>query len=135
MKTLISICLLAVGLLACNKDKNILVADPVSILKGGTWSLVKFKKENNPWVDSIGLYYRFIGDTTVSSNRYNPNCDGFYDPSNSSGLKTIGCVFLCKQSANFTFSIESISNNNMIIFYQDEIGGAIVKFKEQYTRP
>ncbi len=135
MKILIFVCLITINLMACKKDKNILVAEPVSILKGGTWSLVKFKKENNLWTDSTGLFYKFIGDTTVSSNRYNPNCNGFYDASNSSGLKTIGCVFLCKQAANFTFSIESISNNNMTIFYQDEIGGVIVKFKEQYNRP
>ncbi len=69
MKILIFVCLITVNLMACKKDKNILVVNPVSLLKGGKWSLIKFKKGNNTWIDSTGLFYKFIGDTTVISNR------------------------------------------------------------------
>jgi hypothetical protein len=127
-------CLLFV---ACTKNKPTNIY-PEKLLGGGTWQLTKWQKVGTPWRDSFGIYYKFaLNDTMVETNRYNalPICKRRYYSSNGSGLKTIDVTFLYDcWYANHTINIEAIDDNNVTIFYQNEIGGRIVDFKEQYRR-
>lgn len=128
---LVTICIISI--ISCKKTTP--STPPEILLKGGTWQLTKLKRGNDAWKDSIGINYKFVDDTTVITNRYNPTCNGKYEARLSTGLKTIDITFWpCKPSANHTFSIESIEGNNLTLFYNDEIAGQILQFKEQYVR-